>query len=290
VEVPLSRGGNPGSSDASGSRYRLGRTTQEATIGLGDNIMASGLARDALKDRGVRVAFGERGQVIWDKNSEQIFRNNPNIVFPGNEGRGNVQWIPFYKGKRGYNRQGDGQWIWNLEWKCVPGQIFLSSSELEHAKRVGSNFVVIEPNVPMWKSSAVNKHWPLERYQAVSDQLIKSGFQVSQMFPDAKAGPRLQGVRQIRTPTFRDAVAALKRSSLYIGPEGGMHHAAAAVGVPAVVLFGGFIPPSVTGYDTHTNLVGSDHFCGSFNACKHCADAMNSIKAETVIKAAKERL
>jgi hypothetical protein len=107
-------------------------------VGLGDNLIASGLARDALKDRGVRVAFGERCQVIWDKNSEQIFRSNPNIVFPGNEGRGNVEWIPFYKGKRGYNKQGDGRWIWNESWKCVPGQIFLNDGEQTAAKRYGS--------------------------------------------------------------------------------------------------------------------------------------------------------
>jgi ADP-heptose:LPS heptosyltransferase len=126
--------------------------------------------------------------------------------------------------------------------------------------------------------------------QAVADELISQGRSVVQFFPDLKAGPRLRGVRQIRTLTFRDAVAVLKNSALYIGPEGGMHHAAAAVDVPGVVLFGGFIPPSVTGYDTHTNLVGSDYFCGSFTACKHCADAMNSISIETVLKAARERL
>jgi hypothetical protein len=259
-------------------------------LGLGDNIMASGLARDALKDRGVRVAFGEIGQVIWDKNSEQIFRNNPNIVFPGNEKRGNVEWIPFYKGKRGYNTQGDGHWIWNESWRCVPGQIFLTDGEQAAAKRYGSGFIVIEPNVPTWKSSAANKHWPFERYQAVADDLISQGRSVIQFFPDRKAGPRLRGARQIRTLTFRDAVAVLKNSALYIGPEGGMHHAAAAVDVPGVVLFGGFIPPSVTGYDTHTNIAGSDRFCGSFTSCKHCADAMNSIKVETVLEAAKGRL
>lgn len=253
-------------------------------------MIASGIARDSLAKRGSRVAFGENGRVIWDKNSEQIFRSNPNIVFPGNEHRGQVEWIPFYKGNRGYNRQGEGHWIWNMDWRCMPGQIFLSSGEEMAAKRCGSGFVVIEPNVPVWKSSASNKHWSFERYQAVADELRSLGKSVVQFFPDSRAGPRLRGVRQVRTVTFRDAVAVLKNSALYIGPEGGMHHAAAAVDVTGVVLFGGFIPPSVTGYDTHTNLVGSDRFCGSFTACKHCADAMNSIKVETVLKAAKERI
>lgn len=258
---------------------------------MGDQLIASGLARDSLSKRGSRVAFGESGRVIWDKNSEQIFRNNPNIVFPGNEHRGQVEWIPFYKGKRGYNRQGNGHWIWNEEWKCVPGQIFLSQGEEAAANRHGRGFVVVEPNVPEWKSSAANKKWPFERYQEVTDQLVQRGVTVVQFFQIHRdAGTRLKGAKQIRTATFRDAVAVLKRSALYIGTEGGMHHAAAAVNVPGVVIFGGFIPPSVTGYDTHSNLVGSDRFCGSFTACKHCADAMKSISVDMVYKAAKERL
>lgn len=253
-------------------------------------MIASGLARDSLSKRGVRVAFGENGRVIWDKNSEQIFRNNPNVVFPGNEHRGQVQWIPFYKGKRCYNRQGDGRWIWNEEWKCVPGQIFLSQGEEAAASRHGKGFVVVEPNVPEWKPSAANKKWPFERYQDLTNKLVQQGVSVFQFYQGLNKGLRLQQARQIRTPNFRDAVAVLKNAALYIGPEGGMHHAAAAVNVPSVVIFGGFIPPSVTGYDTHTNLVGSDRFCGSFTACKHCADAMNSITVDAVFKAAKERL
>jgi ADP-heptose:LPS heptosyltransferase len=75
---------------------------------------------------------------------------------------------------------------------------------------------------------------------------------------------------------------------LYIGPEGGLHHGAAAVGIPAVVLFGGFIPPQVTGYKTHVNLTGgADFFCGSLQACKHCAEAMERIKSKHVCDAAK---
>jgi ADP-heptose:LPS heptosyltransferase len=82
----------------------------------------------------------------------------------------------------------------------------------------------------------------------------------------------------------------MRRAKLAILPEGGLHHGAAAIEKRAVVLFGGFIPPSVTGYDTHINLVGSDNFCGSIHPCKHCADAMKSISVETVLNAAEEIL
>ena len=101
---------------------------------------------------------------------------------------------------------------------------------------------------------------------------------------------RLRGVRHLETSDFRQALGVLKAAKLYVGPEGGMHHGAAAVSTPAVVLFGGFIPPQVTGYDTHINLAGSDRFCGSFNKCQHCLDAMKSISVETVYESARRKL
>lgn len=257
-------------------------------MGLGDQLIATGLARNAWSERGARVAFGAHGRIMWDKNSEEIFRHNPNILPPGNETRGKVEWVAFYKGNRGYNKQGAGCWIWNEMWRCTPGQLFFRSGETAAAARIGSGFVVVEPNVPEWKSSAANKRWPFERYQAVTDELSSKGYKVVQFnAPGKLAGRLLQGAIHVSTRSFRDAAAILKNAALYVGPEGGMHHAAAAVGTPAVVIFGGFIPPSVTGYEAHTNIPGSDRFCGSFNACPHCADAMKSISVETVCNAAK---
>jgi ADP-heptose:LPS heptosyltransferase len=101
-----------------------------------------------------------------------------------------------------------------------------------------------------------------------------------------KAGHVIPGARQLKTPSFRHAMAALSRAALYIGPEGGLHHASGAVGIPAVVIFGGFIPPAVTGYATHTNLTGGAEACGSLHACEHCREAMNAISVPDVMDAA----
>jgi ADP-heptose:LPS heptosyltransferase len=258
-------------------------------LGIGDQIIASGLAREAWTKRGRKVAFGSNGKIIWDKHSEEIFRNNPNICFPGNESRNKLEWVEFHKGHRGYNTQGDGHWIWNLDWRCVPGEIYLTHGEETAGKRHGKDFAVIEPNVATWKSSAENKKWGVDRYQQVCDALIADGTTVLQ-FIGQDDGFMLRGAKTVRTKTFRDAVAILKNSALYIGAEGGLHHAAAAVGVRGVVMFGGFIPPSVTGYEFHRNMVGSDRFCGSFKTCPHCADAMAAISVDSVYQAAKEIL
>jgi hypothetical protein len=258
-------------------------------VGLGDQLIASGLAREAYAKRNRKVAFGSDNRIIWDKHSEEVFRNNPRICFPGHEGNQKLEWVRFHKGHRGYNTQGEGRWIWNMDWRCPPGEIFFTHGEVTAGKRHGDGFVVIEPNVVRWKSSAINKDWGVERYQAVADRLLDAGRKLVQFIPP-DGGAFIVGAKQIKTRTFRDAAAILKNAAAYVGAEGGMHHAAATVGVPGVVIFGGFIPPSVTGYDMHTNLAGSDRFCGSFSKCDHCREAMAAISIDTVFGAAMERL
>jgi hypothetical protein len=256
-------------------------------LGIGDQLIATGLAKDAWTKRGKKIAFGDRGRILWDKHSEEIFRNNPNIAYPGQAKY--IEWVEFYKGQRGYNRKGDGRWIWNMDWRCKPGEVFLTHGEVASGRRVGKGFIVIEPNVVAWKATAVNKDWGFDRYQELANKLIADGHEVVQ-FSHEGGGPILECVRRVKTSSFRDAIAILKNSALYVGAEGGMHHGAAAVGIKGVVLFGGWIPPSVTGYDMHTNIAGSDRFCGSFSRCDHCRDAMSAISIDTVYQATKERL
>jgi ADP-heptose:LPS heptosyltransferase len=246
------------------------------------------MARGAAA-RGKRIAFGDGNSILWDHHSEQIFRGNPNVAKPGSERDDDLEWLPFYRGNRIYNRQGAGKWIWNYQFKATPGEIFLTSDETEFADRHGRGFVLIEPNLPEFKSCSPNKRWDGARYVKVAKLLKKSGFDVVQL---VHGGSRhqLSDARPIKTGSFRQAMAVLKNAALYIGPEGGLHHGAAAVGVPAVVLFGGFIPPAVTGYDGHINLTGGAEACGSLKACAHCADAMDKITVPMVCDAANHLL
>jgi len=248
-------------------------------MGLGDNLMATGLARGAAS-RGKKIAFGDGRKIIWDRNSAPVFHNNPNVAKPGSETRKQIEWIDFYIGHRLYNRRVGERWEWNYDFRAVPGEMFFSRAEREFAGRIATGFVLIEPNVPQFKSVAPNKTWPLERYQDAADRLVRSGHAVRQFV--YKGGHRLDRVKGIEAPNFRHALAALSRAALYLGPEGGLHHGAAAVNVPGVVLFGGFIPPQVTGYDSHINLTGGAEACGSFNRCPHCEAAMAAISVDEV--------
>lgn len=252
-------------------------------MGLGDNLLASGIARGA-SERGRRIAFGDGKRIIWDQHSRTVFANNPDIAAPGSEGAHDIDWVPFYKGHRLYNTQGDGRWIWNYDFRAKPGRLVFTRAEEAAGRRLGRGWVLIEPNVVQSKVVAPNKTWERARYQAVADALRVAGHRVVQ-FRHSTA-PRLVGVDTVVTLTFREAVALMANAALYIGPEGGSHHAAAAVGIPAVVLFGGFIPPSVTGYETHTNLTGGAEACGTLRPCDHCRKAMAAISVDEVLAAA----
>lgn len=269
-------------------------------MGMGDNVLATGLARGAAA-RGKRIAFGNGKQILWDAHSEMVFRGNPNIANPQSHRRAtNLEWIPFFKGHRTYNRSAGDRWIWNYDFKPTPGEIYLDEAEWEFAQRAGSEFVVIEPNVPEFKHCAPNKQWPVERYEHVADQLTRAGHDVVQFVYGI--GHRLRAARHVETPSYRHGLAVLGRATLYIGAEGGLHHGAAAekramrggaliaAGTPAVVLFGGFVPPSVTGYAMHSNLTGGADACGMFKRCQHCVDAMNRISVDEVLDAARSQL
>lgn len=254
-------------------------------MGYGDDLMATGMARGA-RARGKRIAFGDGKKIIFGPWSEPMFRHNPNIARPGDEGADDLEWIAHYKGHRLYNRAANRRWIWNYGFRAIPGEVFFSEAEQAMAASIEPGFVLIEPNVPRQKSVAANKDWGFRRYKAVAAILKRSGIRVRQF----AFGDRRLPVETIRTQSFRDALAVLSRAALYIGPEGGLHHGAAAVGIPAVVMFGGFIPPTVTGYDTHINLTGGASACGSLLRCEHCAEAMRSISVEKVVDSAKKLL
>lgn len=254
-------------------------------MGLGDNLIASGLARGA-QARGKRIAFGDGQRIIWDHHSQEIFRGNPNVAVPGSERDPDIEWHPFCRGNRIYNRHdvAGNRWVWNYEFRPIPGEMFFTDAERKAGERAGRGFVLIEPNIPD-KIGARNKDWGFGRYQELADRLKQSGVRVCQ-FQHGKSGCALAGVDQIGTKDFRDALAVLSNAALYIGPEGGLHHGAAAVGIPAVVMFGAWIPPQVTGYDTHTNIAVGEA-CGSLSPCPHCKAAMDAITVEQVYESAK---
>lgn len=208
---------------------------------------------------------------------------------PGDEQKPNLEWNSHRRGARAYNTRAGAGWKWNYNFKATPGEFFFDPSERKRWDSLTAlrKLVIIEPNIPLInrkpKAGALNKQWPVSRYQLVADELTRRGCNVAQFDYEGRSH-RLLNTYQIKTTGYREAVAALERAALYIGPEGGMSHAAAAVNVRGVVLFGHFIPPEVTGYDSHVNLTGGvGKACGSLVACPRCRQAMDNITVGEVV-------
>ena len=104
----------------------------------------------------------------------------------------------------------------------------------------------------------------------------REGLRVTQLGP--MGTPLLDSAEHIVTGTFRRAAAVISAARACVLPEGGLHHAAAALGVPAVVVFGGFTPIELTGYPGHVNIGASlGEACGMRQPCDHCQKWMAKI-------------
>jgi ADP-heptose:LPS heptosyltransferase len=254
-------------------------------MGIGDEIMGSGMARGAAA-RGKRIAFGDGRRIRWHANAHMVFRNNPNVAPPGSERASDLEWIAHYVGHRSYfhpKRPQNGRWRFNPNFTASPGEFFFNADEEQFCKDAAlmQDAIVIEPWIKI--EASPNKQWLVDRYRSVAKALGQAGYKVVQFeygrghMPEARA---------FQAPSFRHAVTAMRRAALYIGGEGALHHAAAAVGVPGVVIFGGFIHPRTTGYAIHTNLFSGNEPCGSRFKCGHCTNAMNAIGVDLVVRSA----
>jgi hypothetical protein len=136
-------------------------------------------------------------------------------------------------------------------------ELYFSRAEEDEANAVltrhgiGARFITVEPNSSAaWFGDL--RAWPLDRWQAVVDTLLAQGIRVVQL--GVEGAPSLRGVIDLSGRTsYRVAALIMKRSYLFLGLEGGLMHTANAVGVPAVVVWGGLTLPEFAGYaEMHT--------------------------------------
>lgn len=209
----------------------------------------------------------------------EIWENNPRIATPAEVERlkGNVQWLENYGGRRpyiDYNRTHYERYAWTT-YHVEPPEIYLSGEEKTFASRQ-ADCIVIEPSVK--SSKQINKDWGWNNWVRLTDLMPH--------LPWTQVGPVgirvLPRARHVVTRTTRLAAAAVSGARAIVTAEGGLHHCAAAFGIPGVVIFGGFISPATTGYACHTNLFTGGEACGWRTPCQHCRDALDRITPEAV--------
>jgi len=247
-------------------------------MGIGDEVMVTGMAREAQERdrRRVRIEY-EKGKQRWC----ELWEANPRIAHPGEPGDFQIL-NPRADYLRPYcSAKAPDRWTWK-PYRPPRGEIYLKAHERAYANMNRGLFVL----GPWLKRGAPgNKAWP----GWPSLALLLRGRPLVVLGPEHERRP-LAGVEHYVT-TLRQAAAIVSSAAVVITQEGALHHIAAVFGTPAVVIFGGYIAPEVTGYDGQRAFFrgGGDGLgCGMRVTCRHCEEAMASISAEEVATAALE--
>ena len=248
--------------------------SRTADMGLGDWAMAAGEARRIHAETGCRVCIVDRhgiparqGRAVWGHGHPYI------VEYPGSgavKHRNCGGHRPYIRAKT------EQRWFW-ADYKPIPAELFLTPDEKAWARR-GQGKLLLAPAIK--RAASPNKQW--HRWEALTEALA-CRFDLAQLPTDKP----LAGIPTIETPTIRHAAAVLQGSLCAIVHEGGLHHIAAAVGKPCVVIYGGFISPAQTGYDLHANLFTGGEPCGMRVPCDHCREAMDAITVDMVLDALK---
>lgn len=282
-------------------------------MGIGDSLLACGDARKLHAGRDeVLIAIGnpEKSKVDW----QSVHNGVPFLATQDDVDKGvrPIEWVRSFPSNRPYidydqmaSYMADagrpdiarrklasmiGGYIWKKGYRATPAVIHFTSAELEliHTLKRGPRYVAIEPHIK--RRAPINKQWSVPRMERVAIDLSQDILVRQISAPDQP--DTVQGAERITPQSFREAMCWIAAASLYIGPEGALHHTCAALDVPAIVLFGGYISPKITGYDGHINLTGNaKSACGTkTTSCPHCREAMASITVEEVIEHARNSL
>lgn len=127
----------------------------------------------------------------------------------------------------------------------------VTEEERENAKKrlkpFNKPFIAINTS-----SKESSKNWLPKYWQALIEKLAEC-YTIIQLGDESE----IQFVNTVRFAgklDLRESVAVLERCSLFVGGVSFLMHAAAAVGVKSVIIYGGRETPSNSGYDQNVNL------------------------------------
>jgi hypothetical protein len=240
-------------------------------MGLGDWLMASGDAKEANERTGKKVKLGDGVRMSWDG---QVFANNPRMASNSDT---DVVWVKNYQGHRPYLKgTKNGRLLFNDDYKTRVGEVYFNQLEKKNIDKIDKDYIVVEPNVKRVYAHTVNKAWH------GWEELFKHDLPWLQL-GDVTVK---RYTKWKETNTFREALQVLSKAKLFVGTDGGLHHAAAALGIPSVVIWTGFTSPRHLGYDTHRNIHDGSEPCGTYDSvCQHCFLKSKAITVEQVLDA-----
>lgn len=248
-------------------------------MGLGDQLIAAGRARKLHQETKLPVLIiGRHAVRYWS----DLWNGVPYII---NRPAGRrYSTLIDGSGVRAYIAAKTAErWTWR-PFGPTPAEIVFTPAELAFAEPY-RGMVMVEPNVKA--IGHTNKAWVRDRWQQVVDSMHHVRFVQCGAYGGTEW---LNGVDRMPTPTFRHACAVLSVCRAFVGTEGGLMHAAAAVGTPAVILWSEFISPDITGYAMHRNIRHAGKACGMRSDCPGCRASMEAITVEEVVQNLQEIL
>lgn len=272
-------------------------------MGYGDDLLITKFASKIKKQ------YPDRQIVIGNASKKQayhsiIYENNPNISDCRNlDINKPIHIIDYHPGNRpyiDYKKSNSETYVWNEKFKPEAGEIFFSEKENINAKSIiedaktfwnknnskkYKNIIFLETsstkiNDKQFNIKHINKDWGFNNWNSLAKKLKNDFLIIHSLHSKTK---KIDGVFAPHNIDFRLACSVMNNCDLYIGPEGGFGHVAAALNKKAILYFGGWITPKVVGYDIHENIYFDDieSPCGHYKKiCKHCDTARQKINAK----------
>lgn len=270
----------------------------------GSDILAVGEAREICQEKpGTKVAFGDpeilspgnqgKMKLYWS----EIFENNPNILQPGENAEEVIvisnypksrPYINYRKSK--YSQLGEHKGLmykveYNADYIATRGELFFTNKEMlagqETLKELEAPLVILNST-----TTITNKNWIKERWE---DLVTKAPYNFIQLGLKDQ-NPVIDGIKQIEFESFREACAFLKAAAsqaVLLGVDGDLHHVAAALNMPSIVLWSHYSHPDNLGYVEHINIRwdAAGKPCGLRDSCIQCKKSMEMIKVQDVLLA-----
>jgi ADP-heptose:LPS heptosyltransferase len=244
-------------------------------MGIGDELMAAGEVAHRAKGTVQKFRMIDKsGNWRW----HFTWEGNPHIARPGDHYDGDFYTHP--NGHRPYiYAENDLQRTFV---PYTPRPAFLPIPyNLDQESTNAKGFVIFNPHIKVRASP--NKEWPMDYWKL----LIKLGSDFKWLLVDGDR-KHFRGAGTAWSPTFWHACALMKHARAVVCHEGALHHAAAAIGVPTIVIRGGYISPEVTGYPGQVDMYVKDpshpYGCGMRVPCGHCATSMAMITPHKVLE------